>query len=100
MASYTWTGRAVRWIVEQVKANRQKLDKLQQSVDVDLPVSGWKNGRHTVSVDGVTNSNVVIVTVSRWGVACESQGTGTLTFSASILPSVPVTAHVSIINSL
>ena len=45
-------------------------------------------------------TNVVIVTVSRWGVACESQGTGTLTFSASILPSVTVTAHVSIINSL
>ena len=90
----------MRWIIEQVKANRQKLDKLQQSVDVELPVSGWKNGRQTVSVNGVTSSNVVIVTVSRWGVACASQGTGALTFSASILPSVPVTAHISIINSI
>lgn len=47
-----------------------------------------------------SDGNLVIVTVSRWGIECISQGAGTLTFRANILPTVDVTAHVSVHNDL
>ena len=82
------------------KADKAKLDKLQVSLDLTLPASGWTDGKQTVSAQGVTASNLVIVTVSRWGIECISQGAGTLTFRANILPTVAVTAHVSVHNDL
>lgn len=81
-------------------ADKSKLDKLQVSLDLTLPASGWTDGKQTVSAQGVTASNLVIVTVSRWGIECISQGAGTLTFRANILPTVAVTAHVSVHNDL
>lgn len=69
-------------------------------MDLTLPVSGWTDGKQTVSAQGVTASNLVIVTLSRWGIECISQGAGTLTFRANILPTVAVTAHVSVHNDL
>lgn len=81
-------------------ADKKKLDALRSSIDLILPASGWANGEQTISAPGVTATNLVIVTVSRWGVQCIAQGSETLTFLASILPAVPVTAHVSVFNDL
>lgn len=81
-------------------ADKAKLDGLQVSMDLTLPASGWTDGKQTVNAPGVTASNLVIVTVSRWGIECISQGAGTLTFRANILPTVDVTAHVSVHNDL
>lgn len=81
-------------------ADKAKLDSLQGSLDLTLPASGWVDGKQTVSATGVTANNLVIVTVSRWGVECIAQGAGTLTFRANILPTVDVTAHVSVHNDL
>lgn len=69
-------------------------------MDLTLPVSGWTDGKQTVSAQGVTANNLVIVTLSRWGIECIAQGAGTLTFRANILPTVDVTAHVSVHNDL
>lgn len=98
--AYIWTPAAVSWLVGQVKANRTKLDKLHTALDLTLPVSGWSDGRQTISAPGVTATNMVVVTVDRWGVQCVAQGAGTLTFSYSVKPSKAVTAHISIHNDL
>lgn len=68
--------------------------------EVTLSVDGWVDGQQTVPVPGVTDDNMVIVAVDRWGVACVAQGAGKLTFAYSIQPSVAVEASVAIINYL
>ena len=68
--------------------------------EVTLPVDGWTDGQQTVSVPGVTDDNMVIVAVDRWGVACIAQAAGELTFAYSIQPPVAVGASVAIINYL
>lgn len=71
-----------------------------------LPVSGWANKQITVSVSGVTASNIVIVTAAPSshnayrdsGVYCYSQANGSLTFKASSTPSAALSVQVLLID--
>ena len=75
---------------------------------VTLESSDWSNNSQTVSVQGVTTTNAVIVTaapgdVSTWSscqIACTGQSSGALTFSCSTTPSGDVDANVLIITDL
>lgn len=71
-----------------------------------LPASGWASGTQTVQVEGVTQDNIVLVTAAPdcftqyngAGVYCSAQGAGTLTFAASKVPTVDLTAQVLILS--
>ncbi len=73
---------------------------------VSLPVSGWSSKQQTVSVSGVTASNVVIVTASpesyehynECAVRCSAQEDGKLTFSCTDTPTSALTANVLILT--
>ena len=67
---------------------------------VTLPVAGWSNNAQTVSVSGVTTSNLIIVnvTANSYGVECTAQGSGTLTFSCESLPTTDVSVSVAILS--
>ena len=79
---------------------------LKKTQTVTLPSSGWTlSGEvytQTVSVSGVTANSIVIVTpdisngesYSEYGVICVSQGNGTLTFNAYLLPGVSLTVNI------
>lgn len=70
-----------------------------------LTAAGWSNNTQTVSVAGVSASNVVIVTYapaskSAWTAAdiyCSAQGSGTLTFTCATTPTVAINANVLIL---
>lgn len=71
-----------------------------------LTAAGWSNNTQTVSVAGVSAANVVIVTYapaskSAWTAAdiyCSAQGSGTLTFTCAITPTVAINANVLILT--
>lgn len=71
-------------------------------VTVQLAPSGWTNNQQTVSVEGMTAQQAVIVTAAPDGyehysdciVRCIAQGEGTLTFAATYTPSENLSANV------
>lgn len=71
-----------------------------------LSASGWSSLKQTVSVEGVTADNTVIVTPApasytaclEAGVYCSGQGAGTLTFTCSTAPSASVTCNILILE--
>ena len=77
-----------------------------QTATVSLPVSGWSNKQQTVSVNGVTASNVVIVTAApasyehynECTVRCSAQAAGKLTFTCTDTPTAALTANVLILT--
>ena len=72
---------------------------------VSLPVSGWSSNAQTVNVTGVTADCTIIVTAApasyehynECGVRCSAQGSGTLTFVCTDVPTSAVTANVLIL---
>ena len=68
-----------------------------KAVTVTLPGDGWSNNQQTVTVQGVTASNAVLVTPTpgSWqfagecGAYCSAQGTNSLTFTAVNAPTEP-----------
>jgi hypothetical protein len=82
------------------------LDGKVKAVSVSLPSGSWSNLTQTVSVTGVTSSNIVLVTPAPasytvyhgCGVYCSSQGNGTLTFSAVTKPTSTLTVQVMLIS--
>lgn len=86
---------------------RSKLaaDAKSKGVAVTLLSSSWANNAQTVTVDGVTADNNVVVgpaPESRevWNDAeiyCSAQGNSTLTFACSSAPAVVVTANIVIL---
>jgi hypothetical protein len=74
------------------------------AVTAPLPASGWGSGEQTVSVSGVTASNVVIVSPSpesymEYGEAnirCIAQTAGKLTFACDNAPKVDLTVSIVI----
>lgn len=70
----------------------------------ELTVAGWSNNTQTVSVTGVTASNIVIVSpapasaadYAAAGIVCTAQGAGTLTFTCTTVPSNAITVNVII----
>ena len=73
---------------------------------VTLSTSGWTNKQKTISVDGVTVNNTVIVSYapgsytiySECGIRCVSQGTGILTFQCENIPSGNIAVNVAILT--
>ena len=69
-----------------------------------LAVASWSNKSITVTVSGVTSSNLVIVSpapasATTWancGVICSSQSTNSLTFTCETTPTSALTANVAI----
>ena len=74
--------------------------------ELTLPAAGWSGGSVTVSAEGVTASNHVIVAPSpasrdayiNADVRCTAQGAGTLTFAAAVTPSANIGVNVLIIK--
>lgn len=65
-----------------------------------LNVSGWSNNSQTLTVSGVTTSNLVIVSVNdnAYGIKCTEQSSNRLKFTCDTLPTVAVTVNIAIIN--
>lgn len=69
-----------------------------------LAVADWSSNTQTVSVTGVTASNIVIVSpapasatdYAAAGIVCTAQGAGTLTFTCTTVPSNAITVNVII----
>lgn len=70
------------------------------SATATLTVAGWSSKKQTVSVTGVTASNLVFVSTNDTGngVKCTAQGSGTLTFSCDSVPTASVTVSVAILS--
>lgn len=98
-----------------VDANRQSIASLNNAMatkvgvktaTASLPASGWSNNRQTVSVSGVTASNIVIVTAApasyehynECAVRCSAQTSGKLTFACTDKPTANLTANVLILE--
>lgn len=72
----------------------------------ELTVAGWSSNTQTVSVTGVTASNIVIVSpapasaadYAAAGIVCTAQGTDSLTFSCTTVPSNAITVNVIIMG--
>lgn len=65
-----------------------------------LTVSGWSSKRQSVSISGVTASNLIIVSTNDTssGINCTAQGSGTLTFTCSSVPTTSVTVSVAVLS--
>lgn len=76
---------------------------------VTLPATGWVDNQQTISVDRVTENNVIIVSAEETDeyydayndacVRCIGQGINTLTFKCTSVPSVDLNANVVIFYS-
>lgn len=70
-----------------------------------IAATGWSNNKKTITVNGVTSSNHVVVTYAPaskavWTAAdiyCSAQGSNSLTFTCSTVPTASVTANILII---
>lgn len=74
------------------------------AVTASLSASGWSGGEQTVSVSGVTETNVVIVSpdpgshvaYGEANVRCVAQASGKLTFACDDVPSASLTVNIVI----
>ena len=81
---------------------------ISQTFTVLLTVEGWANNSQTVTANGVTATNIVIVSpnpatqsytgYTENGVRCFSQATNALTFMCEDTPTVAITVNVTVIN--
>ena len=71
-----------------------------------LAVADWSSNTQTVNVTGVTASNIVFVSpapasaadYAAAGIVCTAQGSGTLTFTCTTVPSNAITVNVVILG--
>lgn len=76
------------------------------TVVVNLGTGSWVDNQQTVSVQGVTANNTIVVSAAieckeayaEAGVYCSSQADGTLTFTCENVPSDALMANVAILN--
>ena len=72
----------------------------------ELTVAGWSNNTQTVTVTGVTATNIVFVSpapasasdYSSAGINCTAQGTDSLTFTCTTVPTNAITVNVVIMG--
>ena len=77
------------------------------SVTCKLSTTNWVNNVQTVNVDGVTESDTVIVTpapdsfdaYAEAGVRCSAQGNGSLTFLCTDTPATVLNIHVILLGT-
>lgn len=67
---------------------------------ITLSSSGWGDNEQTITVSGVTASNLVLITVvnNENGILCTAQASNTLTFTCDSIPSNDVTVNVAVLN--
>ena len=76
------------------------------SATATLEVADWSSNTQTISVSGVTTTNVVIVSpdpasnsdYTSAGIVCSAQGTDSLTFTCDTVPSNAITVNVVIFD--
>lgn len=76
------------------------------TTSISIPVSSWASNSATITVIGVTASNTVIVSpdpssISDWSesdIKCTAQGSNTLTFSCTTVPTSAISVNVIIID--
>lgn len=88
---------------EKDAANKLYVDSGDfKSTTASLTVAGWSSNSQTVTVSGITASNIVIVSpaptsyseYSVCGVYCSAQATNSLTFTCSETPSGALTVNI------
>lgn len=97
---------AVYGLNEAIRELKTNLSGKIISKTVLLPASGWADNAQTVTVEGVTAGNIILVgynpenyeAYSDAGIRCTEQGSGTLTFVCESTPDVDVSANVVILN--
>ena len=80
--------------------------KKHKTVTAVLSVSGWVEGQQTVTAEGVSAANTLIVAsspenyeaYSKAGVYCAAQTEGALTFRCKSTPSASLTANIMILD--
>lgn len=85
--------------------NLQPAPATSTAATATLVVADWSSNTQTVNVTGVTSSNNVIVApapasqadYTTAGILCTAQGSGTLTFTCTTVPSSAITVNVLII---
>lgn len=79
---------------------------VKTSITATLTVANWDNNSQTITVNGVTATNDVIVAAAPASMAdyieaeiyCSAQGSGTLTFTCGTIPSEAITVHILILE--
>ena len=100
--SKTETDSAISTALNTALANYQAKAK---TATATLAAASWSSKQQTVSVTGVTASNIVVVSpapasmlaYSEATVRCTAQGAGTLTFTCTDVPSADLTVNVLIL---
>lgn len=79
-------------------------DKVK-SATLSLPMSGWDSSskEQTVAVDGVTDSNFILVPpiqeeYESCNILCETQSDNSLTFSCESIPNADISIQILIFN--
>ena len=99
----------IQRVVDEAREAAQEVaeDKVSKTEKtVTLSASAWASNAQTVSVEGVTADNIVIVSASagshdeygKAGVRCTGQGANSLTFNCSKVPTVNLTVNVLILS--
>lgn len=66
---------------------------------VTLPVAGWSSKTQTVTVSGITTTNLVLVgTNDTNGIMCTAQGSNSLTFTCVTVPTANVTVSIAYLS--
>lgn len=91
------------------KADASLLDTKQEKhnvISASLPTSNWSSMEQTVTINGVTENNTIVVTPAsenhtaycEAGVYCSTQANGTLIFTCLETPSSDLTVNVLILD--
>lgn len=91
---------------EKDVTTKEYVDGKANKMTVSLLSTGWSNKSQTVSVTGVTTSNIIIVSpapyyINRYvssRIRCVAQASNSLTFSCSTLPTDTLVVNVVILN--
>lgn len=86
------------------EANKKQVKKV--TTTATLTVAGWSSSQQTITVSGVTSSNLVEVSPApaSWevasvaGIYCSAQGSNSLTFKCNSVPTAAITINVVIWN--
>lgn len=89
-----------------ISAALKLLESKHAAETATLTAAGWSNKTQTVTVEGVTASNTILVAPASdsqevWGkagIVCTAQAAGSLTFTCKSVPTAAVTANIVILG--
>lgn len=84
-----------------------KIDTLHIQRAITLTVAGWSNKEQSVTVNGVTASNIVFVApnpgsqdkYTSAGIKCTAQTSNALTFTCKTVPTVAINVNIIIVGA-